>query len=108
MKIDKDAVISLSFGALNLADYLATRRILSTGGEELNPVADFLMRKKCFGVFKTVTTLAGMVTIYSDELPETVSKALLGYYGIIVGLNVKEIVQYEWEIRKEKEDQDII
>ena len=67
MKIDKDAAMALSYGALNLADYLTTRRILNTGGEELNPVADFLMRKKCFGVFKTVATLAGMAAIYNDE-----------------------------------------
>lgn len=104
MKIDKDAAMALSYGALNLADYLTTRRILNTGGEELNPVADFLMRKKCFGVFKTVATLAGMAAIYNDEKPKVLSKALLGFYGFMVGHNVKEIVQHEWEVRKEEGD----
>jgi len=104
VKIDKDAAMALSYGALNLADYLTTRRILNTGGEELNPVADFLMRKKCFGLVKTATTLAGMAAIYSDESPKIMSKALLGFYGLLVGHNVKEIVQHEWEIRKEEGD----
>ena len=102
MKIKKEAVMALSFGALNLADYLTTKRILNTGGEELNPAMNFLIKKKCFGVFKTATTLAGMAAIYSDEKPITMGKALLGFYGVVVGHNVKEIVQHEWEIRREK------
>ena len=99
--------MSLSFGALNLADYLTTRRILNTGGNEYNPVANFLIKKKCLALFKTATTLAGMSAIYDDEEPKTISKALLCFYGAVVGHNVKEIIQREWEIRKGKEGDDI-
>ena len=88
-QIDKDGAMALSFGVLNLADYLTTRRILNTGGEEFNPVVDFLIRKKCFGIFKTVSTLAGMAAIYADEKPKIMSKALLGFYGVVVAHNVK-------------------
>ncbi len=94
IKIDKDGVMALSFGALNLADYLTTRRILNTGGEELNPMANFLIRKNCFGIFKAVSTLAGMAAIYADE-PKITSKVLLGIYGAVVAHNIKEIVLHE-------------
>ncbi len=99
-KIDKDGVMALAFGALNLADYLTTRRILNTGGEELNPIANFLIRKKCFGAFKIVTTLAGMMAIYTEDEPKTAGKAMLCLYGVVVAHNIKEIVQYERETRK--------
>lgn len=102
--IDKDGVMALSFGALNLADYLTTRRILNTGGEELNPIANFLIRKNCFGIFKTVSTLAGMSVIYSEEEPKMMSKALLGLYGLVVAHNLKEIVQHEREIKKQESE----
>lgn len=104
MKIKKEAIMALSFGVLNLADYLTTKKILSTGGDEYNPVANFLIKKKCLGLFKTATTLAGMSAIYDDEEPKTISKALLGFYAVVVGHNVKEIVQHEWEIRREQVD----
>lgn len=94
--------MALSFGALNLADYLTTKRILNTGGDEYNPVANFLVKKKCLGLFKTATTLVGMCAIYDDEEPKTISKALLGFYAVVVGHNVKEIVQHQWEIRREE------
>lgn len=100
LEIDKNGIMALSFGALNLADYLTTRRILNTGGEELNPIADFLIRKKCFGIFKTVSTLAGMAVICEDEEPKITSKALLGVYGFVVAHNIKEIVQHERETRR--------
>ena len=100
LEIDKNGIMALSFGALNLADYLTTRRILNTGGEELNPIADFLIRKKCFGIFKTVSTLAGMASIYEEDEPKYMSKALLGFYGFVVAHNIKEIVQHEREIRR--------
>lgn len=100
LEIDKNGIMALSFGALNLADYLTTRRILNTGGEELNPIADFLIRKKCFGIFKTVSTLAGMASIYEEDEPKYMSKALLGFYAFVVGHNIKEIVQHEREIRR--------
>jgi len=98
--IDKNGVMALSFGALNLADYMTTKRILNTGGEELNPIVDFLIRKKCFGAFKIAATLTGMVGIYTEEEPNIMSKALLGFYGVIVANNIKEIVQYEREIKR--------
>lgn len=93
--IDKNGVMALSFGALNLADYLTTKRILNTGGEELNPIANFLIRKKCFGAFKIAATLAGMVAIYAEDKPKITSKVLLGVYGAVVAHNIKEIVQHE-------------
>ena len=86
--------MALSFGALNIADYMTTRKILNSGGEEYNPIADFFIRKNCFGIFKVVTTLAGMFAIYGDEQPKIVSKALLGLYGVVVANNVKEIVKH--------------
>jgi len=103
LKINKDAVIALSFGALNLADYLTTRRIINTGGEELNPVADFLIRKKCFGIVKTVTTLGGMLGLYVEDTTKTIGKTSLVVYGAVVANNIKEIVQHEIEIRREPE-----
>jgi len=101
-QIDKDEIMALSFGALNLADYLTTKRILNTGGEELNPIADYLIRKKCFGAFKLASTLAGMASVYVEDKPKTVSKALLGFYSFVVAHNIKEIVQHEREIRNAK------
>jgi len=91
----QDEILALSFGALNLADYLTTKRILNTGGEELNPVVDFLIKKKCFGLFKIVSTAAGMVMISIEEKPKAMSKALLGFYGFVVANNVKEILKYK-------------
>jgi hypothetical protein len=97
MLLDKNGVMALSFGALNIADYMTTKRIVNTGGEELNPVVNFLMRKNCFGIFKIATTLTGMLTIYVEEKPKIMSKALLGLYGFVVANNIKEIVRHEWE-----------
>ena len=88
----KNGVIALSFGALNLADYLTTKAILDSGGGEYNPIVDFFIRKNCFGIFKISATLAGMLAIYLDEKPKFASKALLGAYGAIVAHNLKEIV----------------
>ena len=97
--LDKNEVMALSFGALNIADYLTTKRILNTGGEERNPVANFFIRKNCFGILKIVTTLTGMLSIYVEEKPKIMSKALLGLYGIVVAHNIKEIVQHERELK---------
>ena len=94
-QIDKDEIMALSFGVLNLADYLRTRRILNTGGEELNPIVEFLIRKNCFGIFKAVSTLAGMAAIYMEEDPKIAGKVLLSFYGFVVAHNIKEIVLYE-------------
>lgn len=98
---DKNGVMALSFGALNVADYMTTKKILRSGGEEYNPIANFFIRKNCFGIFKTAATLAGMLTIYMDEKPKIISKALLGLYGAVVANNIKEIVQHG---RETKED----
>jgi hypothetical protein len=86
--------MALSYGALNIADYMTTKKILNSGGEEYNPIVDFFIRKNCFGIFKTATTLAGMLTIYADVMPKYMSKALLGLYGVVVANNIKEIVQH--------------
>jgi len=96
---DKNGVMALSFGALNVADYITTKKILNTGGEELNPIADFLMRKKCFGIFKIATTLTGMLAIYAEVMPKAMSKAMLGLYGFVVANNMKEIVQHRRETK---------
>ena len=96
---DKNAVMALSFGALNLADYLTTKNILNSGGKEYNPVCDFFIRKKCFGIFKIATTLTGMLSIYVEEKPKIPSKALLGFYGVVVAHNFKEIVQQRRETK---------
>ena len=88
--------MALSFGDLNLADYFTTRRILNTGGEELNPITNFLLRKNGFGIFKTILTLAGMAAIYmEDNEPRIVGKALLVFYAFIVTHNITGIVLHE-------------
>jgi len=97
--LDKNRVMALSFGALNIADYLTARRILNAGGEELNPVANFFIRKNCFGFVKIATTLGGMLSIYAEEKPKIVSKVLLGLYSVVVAHNIKEIVQHERELK---------
>jgi hypothetical protein len=96
---DKNAVMALSFGALNIADYLTTKITLTGGGKEYNPVCDFFIRKKCFGIFKIATTLTGMLSIYAEEKPKFVSKTLLGLYGAIVANNLKEVVQLRKETK---------
>lgn len=98
---DKNGVMALSFGALNIADYMTTQKILNSGGEELNPIADFLMRKKCFGIFKIASTLTGMLTIYADVMPKAMSKAMLGLYGAVVANNIKEIIQHGRETEED-------
>ena len=87
--------MALSYGALNVEDYMTTKKILNSGGEEYNPIADFFIRKKCFGIFKIAATLAGMLAIYADGMPKAMSKALLGLYGFVVANNMKEIIQHE-------------
>jgi hypothetical protein len=98
---DKNGVMALSFGALSIADYVTTKKILNSGGEEYNPIADFFIRKNCFGIFKTAATLAGMMAIYADEKPKYMSKALLGLYGVVVANNIKEIVQHGRETEED-------
>ena len=92
--------MALSFGALNIADYLTTKIILKGGGGEYNPIADFFIRHNCFGIFKIATTLPGMLSIYVEEKPKFVSKALLGFYGAVVAHNLKEIVLQRREAKR--------
>jgi len=96
---DKNGVMALSFGALNIADYMTTKKILREGGDELNPVADFLMKKKLFGIVKIATTLTGMLAIYVEGTPKIMTKTLLGFYGFVVANNVMEIVQHKREAK---------
>ena len=98
-----NGAMALLFGALNISDYMTTKKILNSGGEEYNPIADFLITKNCFGIFKTAATLAGMFVIYMDEKPKIVSKALLSLYGVVVVHNIKEIVQHGREIEMKDE-----
>ena len=88
----KNAAMALSYGALNIADYLTTKVILKGGGKEYNPVADFFIRHNSFGIFKIATTLPGMLSIYAEEKPKFLSKVLLGLYGAVIAHNVKEIM----------------
>jgi len=99
--LNHNGLMALSFGALNIADYMTTRRILNTGGEELNPAVDFLIRKNCFGIFKIAATLGGMFVIFAEGKPNIMSKTLLGFYGVLVAHNIKEIVQHEREIKND-------
>jgi hypothetical protein len=80
---------------------MTTKKILNSGGEEYNPIADFFIRKKCFGIFKIAATLAGMLAIYGDEKPNIMSKTMLGLYGVVVAHNVKEIVQHGRETEQD-------
>ncbi|MFO7666930.1 MAG: DUF5658 family protein [Desulfobacterales bacterium] len=101
-KSGNNGLMSLSFGALNIADYVTTKKILNSGGEEYNPIVDFFIRKNCFGIFKTAATLAGMLAIYVDKKPKIMSKALLGLYGVVVSHNIKEIVQHKKRCKQPK------
>jgi hypothetical protein len=96
----KNGVMALSFGALNIADYMTTKKILNDGGGEYNPIVNFFIRRNCFGIFKMATTLTGMLAIYGEEKTRIVSKALLGIYGFVVAHNVKEIVQHRRETKR--------
>lgn len=97
--IGKNGVMALSFGALNIADYLTTKNILNNGGGEYNPIVNFFIRRNCFGIFKIATTLTGMLAIYAEEKPRIVSKTLLGFYGFVVAHNMKEIVLHRRETK---------
>jgi hypothetical protein len=101
--IGKNTIMALSFGALNLADYLTTRKILNSGGEELNPIADFLIKKNLWGFTKIVTAVIGMYLTYKDKEISLLSKAAVGSYGIVVGHNLKEIVRHKRDSKKATE-----
>jgi hypothetical protein len=95
----KNGVMALSFGALNIADYMTTKKILNSGGGEYNPIVNFFIKRNCFGIFKMATTLTGMLAIYADEKPRIVSKALLGIYGFVAAHNMREIVLHRRETK---------
>jgi len=90
----KHSIMALSFGVLNLADYMTTSKILKGGGEELNPIANFLMKRNLWGITKIVATTMGMHSIYKDKDISVFSKAMVGLYGIMVAHNLKEIVRH--------------
>jgi len=97
---NKSSIMALTFGALNVADYVTTKKILKTGGKELNPIVNFFIKKKCFGIVKIITTLFCMGMIYKEEDPKNTSKILVGLYSAIVSNNIKEIIQHKKEIKK--------
>jgi hypothetical protein len=98
--IGKNTLMTLSFGALNLADYMTTKKILNTGGEELNPIANFLMKRNLWGFTKILTAVIGMYLTYKDKEVSILSKVAVGSYGIVVGHNLKEIVKHKKELKK--------
>jgi Na+/serine symporter len=92
---NKDAAaMALSFAILNTADYLTTKKLLKDGGEELNPIVRFFIKKKCFGLLKIVTTILGVATIYRDAKPKAATKTLISIYGLVVSSNINQIIQY--------------
>ena len=91
----KNKGAALTFAALNVADYITTKKILKDGGEELNPIVRFFIKKKCFGLLKFVTTLLGIATICNDEKPKISTKTLLTMYSLVVSSNVNQIIQQE-------------
>lgn len=103
MKKDRsDELYAASYVALNLADYLTTKKILKEGGYEYNPIARFLIKKKCFGVFKIISTLMGVTAIYLDEKPKTHSKTLIGIYSFVVANNLNQIMQHKKSLQNKK------
>jgi len=102
IKSDQKQNISMatSYGILNLIDYITTKRILKDGGEECNPIVDFLIKKNCFGAVKIASTLIGMYVIYNEKSPKFVSRSLLTVCSIVVANNVTEILKYKEEIKK--------
>ena len=55
-------VLLMLFAALNLADFILTRKILDAGGRELNPIVNALMKK--IGVVPALVVMkAGAVAI---------------------------------------------
>ena len=93
MKNKDTAVMAISFVVLNTADYLTTKKLLKDGGQELNPVAKFFIKKKCFGLLKIVTSILGVVAIYHDKETKTSTKTLLSVYGLAVSSNINQIIQ---------------
>jgi len=101
--IGKNAVMALSFGALNLADYMTTKYILNSGGEELNPIARFLMKRNLWGFSKIVTATVGMLLAYQDKNVGITTKLMVGSYGYLVGHNLKEIVTHKIRATQDRE-----
>lgn len=89
----KNESLSILYGILNLLDYLTTKKILKNGGYEKNPIANFLIKKKIFGVSKTISTAMGMTSIYSDDEQSNITKGLIGIYGLVVFNNLIQILK---------------
>lgn len=96
----KNSVGALTYGMLNIADYATTKYILKTGGHEVNPIVRFLIKKKCFGIFKIFTTILGMSMIYHEDPPQTSGKIINSLYGAVVTNNVSQIMKHKKSLRK--------
>ena len=100
-ELKKNVAGALTYDVLNIADYTTTKYILKTGGHEVNPIVRFLIKKKCFGLFKIFATLAGMTMIYHEEKPQTTGKIINSVYGAVVANNVSQILKYKKSHRKQ-------
>ena len=98
---NKEAASAISFAILNTADYLTTKKLLKDGGKELNPIVNFFIKKKCFGILKIVSTIIGMATIYYDQKPKVTTKTLLSLYGFVVSSNINQIILQQKSDRKQ-------
>ncbi len=92
-KLEKNETLALSFIALNIADYYTTKKILKIGGKELNPIVRIAIKFKCFGLAKTVITMLGALSIYSEKNPHPSSKSLVGLYSLAVSNNIIQILK---------------
>jgi hypothetical protein len=95
MKLKSNEKMALSYIALNLADYCTTKYLLKHGGQELNPIARFLMKKKRFGLFKFISTAIGSSIMYFEDQPEESSKTIIGIYSAVVLNNFIQILKYK-------------
>jgi hypothetical protein len=93
VKNKEAAAMAVSFAILNTADYLTTKKLLKNGGRELNPIVNFFIKKKCFGLLKIITTILGMTTIYHDTKSKKSTKVLLSVYSLVVSSNINQIIQ---------------
>ena len=91
--MENNKISAVSFAILNTADYLTTKKLLKDGGRELNPIVNFFIKKKKFGLFKIITTIIGMSTIYYDKEPKVSTKILLSLYSFVVSSNINQIIQ---------------
>lgn len=81
------------YGLLNIADYVTTKEILKNGGEELNPIARFLMKYKCFGIVKCFSTIATIGMMAEEDSSKSVNRSLIGLYSFVVLNNINVILR---------------